>query len=99
VRDSRDDLDIREPGPADLPQDVFWIIETDEICGELYLNDVGEYATCILHKHPPQTGHCDGVDHCDDYCDDPIGDVCRTAGLIDSHGLPTFEYFEHFEAI
>lgn len=94
------DEELREPGAADLTPEVFWIGDSKEICGALFVNDSGEYASCILHKHPPQTGHCDGVDVCEEWeCDDPIGDVCRTAGLVDSHGLPTFEYFEHFEAV
>jgi hypothetical protein len=80
-------------------EDIYWQVDSDEICGQLYLNEAGEYATCILHVHAPQTGHCDGVDQCSEfYEDDAMEDVFKATGLIDGHGLPTFEFFEHFEA-
>lgn len=75
------------------------IIETQEICGALFYNDAGEYAMCVLHRHPPQTGHCDGIDLCEDYCGDPVTELCQSVGLMDAHGMPTLDYFEMFEAV
>lgn len=98
-----DERDLDFPEDADYLPPEFFVEEVEigsnETCGELFLNSAGEYATCVLHAHPPQTGHCDGTDYCEEYeCDDPVADLCRTFGFVDHHGLPTFEFFEHFEA-
>jgi len=92
---------VRDENTPDLPGDFFWVEESTELCGQWYINEAGEYTTCVLHKHPPQTGHCDGTDLCEDFYTegDEIADMCRTFGLTDAHGLPTYEFFEHFEAI